>query len=297
MTAPAPASSRVLVQVVTHQSASWVPSLAGQLRAFPRVVVADNASADGTAEALRTVLPQARVLALPENLGFGAAHLLAAKAGLMAWPDTDFLLLLNPDCALAPGALEVLVARLEAQPSLGAVSPALFHDDGAPQATHGPAFFHGASRAHGSVGGPAEWLSGACLLVRREAWDAVGGFDPRYFLFYEDDDLCLRLQRAGWGCWYEPAARATHARGTGSQPSWRGLARKAFHLARSKRLALQTWVGRAAAWRFRLKTAAGAVVAVPLFLLLLQPRQALKWAARGLSACVSVERPWRALPP
>ncbi len=270
--------SRVTVQIVTHHSRFWAEPLAAALKDAPSVVVADNASTDGSAEAFADALPQAKIVKLPRNAGFGAGHNAAAEVGR-----GEFILLLNPDCTIEVSALAQLEKVLDENPTVGAVSPQLVNADQSRQVTARNAFFKSPRRVL-SEAGPVEWLSGACLLVRRTAWVAVGGFDPRYFLFYEDDDLCLRLQRATWQCWFAPTAMAVHRIGTGSAFSWSVWWLKNFHQARSKRLALGTWVSPWAAWRYRLELLLGSLFAVVLYLLILRPRHAVKWAAWGASA-------------
>jgi GT2 family glycosyltransferase len=271
--------SRVTVQIVTHHSVQWAVPLGRVLLEADAVRIVDNASSDRTAEAFESALPRAKVVRLPENIGFGAAH----NAAALADPLARELLLLNPDCSITIESLGELLRVLDENPKVGAVSPQLVNPDGSLQVSARNAFFRPA-RETVTAGGPAEWLSGACLLVRRTAWAEVRGFDPRYFLFYEDDDLCLRLNRAGWQTWFAPSARAVHAAGTGSAFSWRRWWRKNFHQARSKRLALATWVSPAVARSYRMKVLLGSLFAVPMYLLLLQPRRAVKWAAWGFSA-------------
>ncbi len=268
--------SRVTVQIVTHHSRVWAVPLSIALKEAVHVVVIDNASADQTADAFAEALPQARLIELPRNVGFGAGH--NAARG-----ESELLLLLNPDCSIDESSLAQLIGVLDETPSVGAVSPQLVNTDGSLQVTARNAFFR-KPRLVVSEAGPVEWLSGACLLIRRTAWEALGGFDSRYFLFYEDDDLCLRLQQAKWQCWFAPSARAVHHSGTGSAFSWSRWWLKNFHQARSKRLALATWVGRGAAWRYRLELLTGSLFAVVIYLLILRPRHAVKWAAWGASA-------------
>ncbi len=273
--------SRVTVQIVTHHSRAWAQPLSVALTEAEHIVVADNASTDGSAEAFAEALPQAKIVKLPRNSGFGVAHNAAAEMGR-----GEFILLLNPDCSIDEPVLSQLQKVLDENSTVGAVSPQLVNADRSLQVTARNAFFKSPRRVL-TEAGPVEWLSGACLLVRRTAWHAVGGFDPRYFLFFEDDDLCLRLQRANWQCWFVPSAVAVHHAGTGSAFSWSVWWLKNFHQARSKRLALRTWVGPWAAWRYRFELLLGSLFAVVLYLLILRPRHAVKWAAWGASALLA----------
>jgi GT2 family glycosyltransferase len=179
---------------------------------------------------LATLPPFATLVRPPTNLGFGRAVNLAAGEGRAPW-----LLVLNPDVSLDPGALEALYRAGEARARLGVVAPALRHPDGTAQINGGR--FSGWVRelarvcrigarvralrararpeAHHRGAGVIErdWASGAALLVRRAAFEQVGGFDEDFFLYYEDEDLCRRLRRRGWRVALAPAAGAQHAVG------------------------------------------------------------------------------------
>ncbi len=202
------------------------------------VVVVDNASVDGSEQVVRGA--GAEWLATGANLGYGrAANRGAARPEARA---ADYVLVCNPDLELGPGAVEALVSALLADSSLGVVGPGLWNDDGTlyPSARTFPDITDAVG--HGLLGLVApgnrftrryrlldwdhsraarvDWVSGACFLARRPAWDAVGGFDPAYFMYMEDVDLCWRLNRAGWAVGYEPSARVRHTQGvsTGKRP-------------------------------------------------------------------------------
>lgn len=194
------------------------------------IVVVDNASADGSVAMVRECFPAARLLANAENRGFAAANNQAVAA-----TDRPFILLLNSDAELTVGTLAALVDVLAQQPRAAAVGAQLRDFDGSFQASH--AAFPSLAQSllvQSGVGrllygawypndGPradatacsVDWVGGACVLVRRSAFDAVGGFDESYFLYSEEMDLCYRLRAAGWQVWYQPAAVARH-RGGGS---------------------------------------------------------------------------------
>ncbi len=180
-------------------------------------------TAQGVASAVRV-----RVLESAANGGFGAG----ANLG-MASTGSALVLVCNPDIELRPGALAALWRRLEDDAGLGLVAPALFDAEGRrrPGARPLPAgsdWLHalgglvapaGARRAHRDRqrerldrGEPA-WVPGTCLLVRRAAFEQVGGFDERFFLYLEEVDLCRRLTAAGWGVAEEPAAEVVHVGG------------------------------------------------------------------------------------
>jgi GT2 family glycosyltransferase len=199
-------------------------------------VVVDNASTDGSANAIQEAYPQARVIRLEQNLGFGRAN----NAGLDA-TDSEFLLLLNPDVILNEGCVARLTEFLVAHPDAGAAGPRLERPDGrldlaarrsfpSPQS----AFFRltGLSRLFPNSARLNQYNLGnvsaetvheidagtaACLLVRRSAIDKVGFFDPDFFMYGEDLDLCYRLRGAGWKVYFVPAATAVHIKGTSTR--------------------------------------------------------------------------------
>jgi GT2 family glycosyltransferase len=189
-----------------------------------RVVVVDNGSTDGSWEMVRDEFPDVELLTPPENLGFGRAVNLAARHVGEPW-----LAVANADTAAEPGAVDRLLAAGERAGQAAVIAPRLILPDGATQHSVHPfptiaftaAFNAGVTHLAADrlclVGGwdperPREvpWAIGAFLLVRRTAFDAVGGFDERQWLYAEDLDLAWRLRRAGWRTLYEPGARVLH---------------------------------------------------------------------------------------
>ncbi len=192
------------------------------------VWVVDNASSDGSAALVRDVYPWVNLIAAPENLGYGPAVNEVARRTATQW-----IAAANADVALAPGALAALLEAAACAPRAGAFAPRLVTTDGSTQHTvHAfptPAvtlvFNLGLWRAVPAAGErlclngrwdpdrarEVDWAHGAFLLVRRAAWEEVGGFDAAQWLYAEDLDLCWRLARAGWSTRYEPGARARHA--------------------------------------------------------------------------------------
>src|SRR3954469_24613447 len=213
------AAPAVAVVVGCHATpaelARTLPALTAQLGPGDELVVVDNASGDGSPDAARRLAPGATVLETGANLGFAAGcH---AGAGASSAP---LLLFLNPDAVPAPGCVDALRACAAARPGWGAWQALVTMAGGRVVNTAGnEAHFLGfgwAGRCGEPVTAiapePAEvgFASGAALVVRREAWDAAGGFDERYFMYGEDLDLCLRLRLAGWGIGIEPRAVVEH---------------------------------------------------------------------------------------
>lgn len=212
-------------------------------------VVVDNASADGSAAVAET-FPQATLIRNETNVGFGRAVNQAVASS-----HAPLLLLLNPDCQLAPGATAALRAVLDAEPACAVVGPRILDPDGAvqgsargdPDMLTGLFGRTGALRTllpflpvarrnvvveeavrSGASSVVVDWLSGACLLVRRDAFLAAGGFDERFFMYWEDADLCRRLRGQGHSIRYVPGATAVHKVGQSSRTAKRSSIR-AFH--------------------------------------------------------------------
>ena len=272
---------------VTYNSAHVVPALARSLRDHKTVVIVDNASSDDTVALLQQQLPQAQVIARKRNAGFGAANNQA-----MARVSTPYALLLNPDCQIQPGDLQRLLQCLQAHPQAGLVAPQGWRSAGVPQKSWRPAFHHAQPDSPYRVPDTtlqADWVHGSCLLVRRTAFEQIGGFDPTFFLYYEDDDLCLRMQQAGWHCLLEPSANSLHPGGASSSPSARTTFIKQFHYARSRQIALGRYAGHRAALSHRLKLLLAWLPAMLLYALLLRRHDLSKWFGWGLAAsCASL---------
>lgn len=226
------------------------------------VAVVDNGSTDGSLDMLRSRFPRARVLANSENVGFGRAVNQAARAS-----NAPYLLLLNSDAALSPGALASLLAVAESHPRAGLVGACIRNPDGTFQGSYAPfpnlgrefLILSGLGRLlFGSwypSRGPwmsrqlqaVDWVSGACVLVRRAAFDALGGFDEGYFLQGEEMDLCFRMRGKGWNVWYQPDAKAVHEGGGSSRGRNRDLIE--LHLYRGR---LRFFSRHRSAWQARM---------------------------------------------
>lgn len=230
----------LLLRAVASIAASGVPA---------RVVVVDNASSDGSAEAVRAAYPGAVVVASAGNPGFAVANNQALRIlGVIQIqgegharkaPPPPFALLLNPDAELRPGALEALLAHLASHPEAGAVGPLLRYPDGSVQSSrrrfpgllallaeatpiewHWPG--HPVARRMRMDDVPpdrphaVDWLNGAAVLLRTEALAAAGGFDEGYFMYSEELDLFRRIHAAGWAVHFTPAAEVVHHEGQSS---------------------------------------------------------------------------------
>lgn len=187
-------------------------------RATVEVAVLDNASGDGSVEAVRAEHPDVTLLAEYERRGFGANHnrLIARTTG-------RHVLLLNDDAEVPAGGLDALVRFMDDHPRVGAAGPRIVYPDGRaqPSAYRFPtaawSLVNAATMGRGpyiqSKGDRArrvDWASGCALVLRRDALDAVGTFDEGYFMYAEETDLCRRLADAGWETWYVPSVTVVH---------------------------------------------------------------------------------------
>jgi N-acetylglucosaminyl-diphospho-decaprenol L-rhamnosyltransferase len=226
----APRVSAVVVSFNTRNDLlRCLASLAAHVRLPLEVVVVDNASADGSADAVRRAYPTARVVESPTNRGFSAAN----NEGIRVSSGPQ-VLVLNSDAEVTAGAVESLSAVLDARPDVGVVGPLTRSLDGSIQVSFGPDLTPLAewrqrrlvrgvrerrpealreAEARAGVEHEPDWVSGSCFLARRTALDAVGGFDEGYFLYEEDADLCRRLRRVGWHVLHTPRAEVRHALG------------------------------------------------------------------------------------
>lgn len=272
----------VTIISVTYESEALVTSLAATLARFPHVIVIDNASSDRSADELQARLPHAQVIRNARNRGFGPANNQA-----MALVQTRFALLLNPDCDISTAALQQLLDTAQAYPQAALLAPQGWYGPQRIQPSYRQAFYERrAAQAYRIPDGTcsAKWLHGCCQLVRVAAFRDFGGFDERFFLYYEDDDICLRALQAGYDCLLEPRAQVLHHGGASSAPGWRTDFCKHFHFFRSRHLILGKYIGHAAARRYRLKTALAAPLATIVYALLLRKKYTLKWLAWGCSA-------------
>jgi GT2 family glycosyltransferase len=211
-------------------------------------VVVDNASSDDSSASVARFAPRARVLRNDQNVGFGRG----VNQGLAA-TSAAVVLIINPDCRLVAGAFDCLLDELE-KPSHAIVGPRILNPDGSAQgsARGDPDMLTGlfgrtsilrrllpnsaASKRNVVVDAngdqrasrTVDWLSGACVLARRDVLSAVKGFDERYFLYWEDADLCRRIRALGYRVRYVPAATAVHRVGHSSRDG-RAAAIRAFH--------------------------------------------------------------------
>jgi GT2 family glycosyltransferase len=177
-----------------------------------RIVVADNGSHDQSGEMVRLHFPSVELIVNSENPGYGGA---ANRA--IARCTAEYVLLLNSDTEVAPGALGVLREYLDRHERAAIVGPRLVHSDGTrqescfgfPQPLRPLTRAKAGSLPHDQPG-PVPWVLGAALAIRRAAFEAVGGFDEAYHMYFEEVDLSYRLRQAGWETHFTPEAQVMH---------------------------------------------------------------------------------------
>jgi GT2 family glycosyltransferase len=230
-----PRAAPLSIVVVSFNSADYLPACLGSLQQAPRweeeleLFVVDNASSDGSADLVARDFPRARLLRNTENVGYARAvnQGIAATSG-------RYVLVMNPDCEVRPGAVATLVEHLDRHPGGAVAGPRILNPDGSLEYSarafpdHFTFLFNRYSLLtrlfpnnrfsrryllsdwdHLSVR-EVDWLSGAFLVVRRAAIAQVGAMDEAYFMFNEDVDWCRRMKQAGWSNVYVPDAQVVH---------------------------------------------------------------------------------------
>lgn len=265
--------------IVTHNSAQVIGDCLRSLPADAPVMVVDNASTDDTLHCVSELRPDTTIIPLEKNIGFGRANNLALER-----MGTDYALLLNPDARLESDALVHLRAALDAHPEAAGAGGSLSRRERAGGAGVSPT---GASQClppnlppTGEGITRVPFLSGAALLLRVESVQEIGGFDPRIFLYFEDDDLCRRLRGVGHTLLSVSGARVVHLNRRSSPDTPRIIFRRGFHYGWSRIYMSRKYGG-------VLRGVCTALAAMPYFLLraaafgaTLQFRRALLDAAK-----------------
>jgi N-acetylglucosaminyl-diphospho-decaprenol L-rhamnosyltransferase len=216
---------------------SFIRSLDTEEAARDTIVVVDNGSTDGAPERAAADNEHVTLVRSPGNVGYGSA----ANIGVATFDDDiDFVLVCNPDTQVTPGAVDTLLAVADENPRAGVLGPKILEPDGTiyPSARALPSIRSGIGHAVLSGIWPTNpwtkryqqrdvsssdtttrvgWLSGAFLLIRRSAFEAVHGFDDDFFMYFEDVDLGRRLAKAGWDNLFVPQATVVHIGGASTE--------------------------------------------------------------------------------
>ncbi|MGN6272332.1 MAG: glycosyltransferase family 2 protein [Protaetiibacter sp.] len=253
------------VVIVAYRSAPVIGALLESLAASTdrplRIVVVDNSPEDDGLAAIVAATPGAEVLPARDNPGYGGA----VNRGVEALGPTRWVVVSNPDIVVMPGAIDALLAAAERHPDAGTLGPLIRDADGTvyPSARNQPSLRTGIGHAafvRVWPGNPwtrryrndrevseraAGWLSGAFLLVDREAFDLIAGFDADYFMYFEDVDLGRRMSQSGRRNYYVPQATVTHAGAESTKHVQRAMIiahhRSAYRFLASKYSAWYLW--------------------------------------------------------
>jgi N-acetylglucosaminyl-diphospho-decaprenol L-rhamnosyltransferase len=247
----------VTVLLVTYNSAHRAKELGHSFQDFANVVVVDNASADHTAQALQRALPKAQVLINPQNRGFGAANNRALHEAR-----TEFVLLVNPDCVIGRREVVQMLECARRYPDAAMIAPQLIDRKGHRDVSYNwsPIGWTGRT-THADGDTCVGFVSGACMLIRRDAMLRIDGFDEQFFLYYEDSDLCLRLTRECGPIIVCPDAKVTHLNRSSSagRAKYKAEYLRGYHHIQSKfifdRKHRQLEVSAARRWRYTMVAA------------------------------------------
>ena len=240
--------TRLLVVIVNYRTAGLtidcLHSLVSEVRSLPgtRIVVTDNDSGDESAERIQRAIETegwgdwASFQPLERNGGFAYGNNAAIRPALLSPNPPPYILLLNPDTIVRPGAFKALVEFMDSHPDVGIAGSRLEDPDGTPQ--HSAFRFHTVfseldlglrlgfvtKLLNNWVIAPpisdetcqTDWVAGASMIVRREVFESAGLMDEEYFMYYEEMDFCLQAKKAGWSCWYVPQSHVVHLVGQSS---------------------------------------------------------------------------------
>jgi N-acetylglucosaminyl-diphospho-decaprenol L-rhamnosyltransferase len=240
---------RLNVVIVSYRCKELLRNCLQSLRDHPAsggmtVRVVDNASGDGTSEMVRHEFPEVSLIVAPRNVGFATASNVAIQTG-----NAPYVLCLNPDTRMTPGALDRLLDLMDEHPEVGISGCRLELENGTfdwaakrsfPTPLSALGHFTGLGLRHDSgilaayrapdvVSGPVDAVNGAFMLIRRAALEQVGLFDEGYWMYMEDLDLCYRFAQAGWVTWYEPSVTLIHVKAGSSGPVRSPKLNYAFH--------------------------------------------------------------------
>jgi len=308
----------VAIAIVSYNTRALLDECLRSLRpdvdaGLAEVWVVDNASTDGSADMVEAEHRWARLIRSQDNLGYGPAVNVVAER-----TDTPWIAPANSDLSFTPGAVRALLQTGVAHPEAGAIAPRLILPDGSTQQSVQPfpsvttslliasraASFSGAARRRlylpgawdPDVAQDVPWATGAFLIVRREAWDQVGGFDAEQWMYAEDLDLGWRLAKAGWTTRYEPRAVVHHHESAASKVAFGGQEGVVDKWVRANHAWMVRRQGLARTWASSAITAAEAGLRVAALGLLARRSperfgEKLAWARRDLRGARSGLRP------
>lgn len=240
------ATPEITVSIVSYNTCALLRACLRSLtareqdgEAMLEIIVADNGSTDGSADMVKLEFPHVQLVETGGNIGYGRANNAA-----LANARGRHVFILNSDTEVELGALAEMRDFLDANPNVGAVGGRLILPDGAtqPSCATDPTlasvfweqtYLYKLFPANKTTGGylmtdwdygerrSVEQVCGACIMVKRALWERIGGFDPAYFMYFEDTDLCVRIREIGAQIWFLPEAKIQHKLGASSGKDWR----------------------------------------------------------------------------
>jgi GT2 family glycosyltransferase len=221
-----------------------------------KTMVLDNASTDGSIEAISARFPQVQIVPLKENLGYAGNNNVGIELALKQ--GADWVFVLNEDITLASDCLSELIKVAESDPCIGIAGPLVYHFDepGVIQSAGGNLdrfwrTIHAGQNAVDKNQFPAprmvDWISGCAILVRREVIEQVGMLDARFFYYWEETEWCLRARRGGWQIWHAPQAKIWHK---GVQINYSPSPNITYYAARNKLIAMEKHHAPASVWLY-----------------------------------------------
>lgn len=276
---------------VTYNSASLANHFALTARLFRHVWVVDNASQDNTVSEFQRAIPNARVMALSENTGFGPANNRGFEASLAFCKRAIFL---NPDCQIEETSISLLLEAMDADSSVAIASPVVFSN-----VTHGANLkFRDYALGYGknpltSINYSSDLpnviveacLDGACFAVDSEKFQAIGAFDEQIFMYSEEDDIALRLSHSGLKKVTIRDAHAQHIGGASSGASLRLSLKKKYHHRWSVIYMTDKYLGTRKRFLLSAKTIITFPLAMAIYISTLNKNSIIKWLAWFLAAC------------
>lgn len=227
------ASKKLSIIIVTYNSSAVIANCLASIKEDVKTYVIDNASTDDTCKIVKQAMPNAILIKNDVNLGFGIANNIALEKA-----DTEFCLLLNPDTILNEDTIQKLLEAADNYPQTAIISPALYLENGDIQQSYKMSVFKREQQKSKFIEPSgdlcADCFSGAVMLLRMKCFKEIGFFDPKIFLFYEDDDLCIKAKNAGYGLVLTPDAKVTHLMGASSPSTTKMIFFKNRHLLWSR---------------------------------------------------------------
>ncbi len=204
----------VTVLIVTYNSRYWIENNAADYLKYDHLTFVDNASSDDTVATIRKILPHANIIQNEKNLGFGSA----CNQGMQA-VNTPYILFLNPDCTCDVNQINCLIESAKRQSEAAIVAPQVLTKHNQLEISYRMGLFKWQAKQQAPAEGLlcVEFVTGACMLVDVAKMKAVNGFNEQFFLYYEDEDFCLRLRKQGYSILIEPKATVQHFARSGSK--------------------------------------------------------------------------------